>query len=78
MHPDVKSSLGVYDRATGEHVDSIEVHARDHHTNFQAKIEWRSICSIKYGETMKEAIDNVIADFTRLPVLKDFEFRRGG
>jgi hypothetical protein len=78
MHPDVKASLDAYDRATGEFLDSVPIEARDNINIFKAMIFWRGITRIGHGATMNEAIDDVVKQFTGLPVLKDYEFRRSG
>jgi len=65
----------IHDKQTGELIDETEVQARPHGTNCQAMIAWRSIVTIRYGDSLDSAIQNTFDEFSRLPPLREYDVK---
>jgi hypothetical protein len=65
----------INDRATGEHIDEVQVQALEHGATYKAMIAWRGITKIEFGDTMGAAVQNVFNKFNGLAVLSKYDIK---
>jgi hypothetical protein len=74
---DLKQAVIIADMDTGAVVGEGVLQARPHVTNFQAMIHWKGIVTIQYGDSMQEAVQAVLDEFSGKSPLRHYDVKLG-